>query len=410
MRPRIGIEKLGAYPGSLVLPMRALFEARGHDYTQIRDVMMIDERSVNPGWEDPVTMAVNAAKPLLTDADRERIGLLIVASESGVDQEKPISTWVQRYLGLSSGVRNIEVKHACYGSTASLQLAAGWIASGVAPGEAALVINTDQSRMHLGKPWEYVLGAAAVAVLVSDTPKVLEIELGAYGVHTNEVSDLTRPTPHVETGNSETSLLSYLDGLEGALDDYLRRRPEAADLDGHFARNIYHLPFGGMGYRAHKAVLRRGGTSGRDEVREDFARKTLHSLAFVRRMGGTYGASTFLALMALIDTDADLRAGDRVGIFSYGSGSCAELWSGLVCPEARETVCAAGLPALLDARRALSVAEYEAIETARAAVIDSGDYDTDLAALGGWYEHCYAKKGLLVFRGMREFYRQYGWS
>jgi len=49
MRPRIGIEKLGAYPGSLVLPMRALCEARGHDYTQIRDVMMIDERSVNPG-------------------------------------------------------------------------------------------------------------------------------------------------------------------------------------------------------------------------------------------------------------------------------------------------------------------------------------------------------------------------
>jgi len=403
MRPRIGIEKLGAYPGSLVLPMRALFEARGHDYTQIRDVMMIDERSVNPGWEDPVTMVVNAAKPLLTDADRERIGLLIVASESGVDQEKPISTWVQRYLGLSSGVRNIEVKHACYGSTASLQLAAGWIASGVAPGEAALVINTDQSRMHLGKPWEYVLGAAAVAVLVSDTPKVLEIELGAYGVHTNEVSDLTRPTPHVETGNSETSLLSYLDGLEGALDDYLRRRPEAADLDGHFARNIYHLPFGGMGYRAHKAVLRRGGTSGRDEVREDFARKTLHSLAFVRRMGGTYGASTFLALMALIDTDADLRAGDRVGIFSYGSGSCASCgadWS----VRKRAKPCAppgcrrCSTPGARCPSPSMKRSRRRALRSSTAAI-----------TIPIWPPLA-VKKGLLVFRGMREFYRQYGWS
>ena len=49
MTPRIGIEKLAAYPGSLVLPMRALCEARGHHFAQIRDVMMIDERSVNPG-------------------------------------------------------------------------------------------------------------------------------------------------------------------------------------------------------------------------------------------------------------------------------------------------------------------------------------------------------------------------
>jgi 3-hydroxy-3-methylglutaryl CoA synthase len=47
--------------------------------------------------------------------------------------------------------------------------------------------------------------------------------------------------------------------LEGAFDDFLRRRPEAQDLDAYFKRNIYHLPFGGMGYRAHKAVLRRQG-------------------------------------------------------------------------------------------------------------------------------------------------------
>jgi 3-hydroxy-3-methylglutaryl CoA synthase len=406
----IGIEKLGAYPGSLALPMSALCAARGHDLADIRDVMMIDERSLNVPWEDPVTMAVNAAAPLLTERDRAEIGLLVVASESGVDQEKPMSTWVQRYLGLSPRVRNIEVKHACYGATASLQLAASWVASGAAPGEKALVINTDQSRMHLGKPWEFVMGAAAVAVMVSAEPRVLEIELGAHGIYTNEVSDLTRPTPHVETGNSETSLLSYLDGLEGAFDDYLRRRPEAADLDRHFARNIYHLPFGGMGLRAHKAVLRRRGITRKQDALDDFAKKTLPSLAYVRRMGGTYGASTFLALMALVETDTALRAGDRIGMFSYGSGSCAELWSGLVRPEAREVVRSARLPELLDARRTVTVAEYEAVEQARTAVIDLGDYTTDTSLLGDWYERAYAGKHLLVFEGMRDYYRSYRWS
>jgi 3-hydroxy-3-methylglutaryl CoA synthase len=406
----VGIEKLRVYPGSLALSMKALCEARGHDPADIRDTMMIDERSLNVPWEDPVTMAVNAAKPMLTEEDRARIGLVIVASESGVDQEKPMSTWVQRYLGLPSKVRNIEVKHACYGATASLQLAASWVASNAAPGEAALVINADESRMHLGQPWEYVLGAGAAAMLVSDNPRMLEIELGASGIYTYEVSDLTRPTPHVETGNSETSLLSYLEALEGAFDDFLRRRPEAEDLDAYFKRNIYHLPFGGMGYRAHKAVLRRQGIRGKQETWDHFARKTLPSLSYVRRMGGTYGSSTFIGLLGMIAGDDDLRPDDRLGICSYGSGSCAELWSGRLGRDANELAKAANLPALLDARRMVSVAEYEAVEKARAAVIDSGDYATDLGALTDWYKLYYKGKGLLVFSGMQEYYRQYAWS
>src|SRR5262249_44924955 len=158
----------------------------------------------------------------------------------------------------------------CYGATGALQLAAGWIASGLAAGKKALVISTDQSRMHLGKPWEYVMGAAAVAMLVSDRPHLLEIELGASGVHTEEVSDLTRPTPHVETGNSAVSLLSYLEALDGAYDAYLRVCPAAADFERHFARNIYHVPFGGMGFRAHRTLPRRVGVTARREAWEHF--------------------------------------------------------------------------------------------------------------------------------------------
>ena len=117
---------------SLALEMARLCAARGHDLADIRDTMMIDERALNPVWEDPVTMAVNAANLVLTEADREQIELLIVASESGVDQEKPLSTWVHRYLRLTPHCRNFEVKHACYGGTAGLHMALNWVASGLA--------------------------------------------------------------------------------------------------------------------------------------------------------------------------------------------------------------------------------------------------------------------------------------
>ena len=410
MSRRAGIEKIGVYPGSLALAMSQLCAARGHDPADIRDTMMIDERSVNPVWEDPVTMAVNAANPMLTEADREQIELLIVASESGVDQEKPLSTWVHRYLRLTPHCRNFEVKHACYGGTAGLHMALNWVAAGLAGEAKALVIATDQSRMHLGRPWEFVMGAGAAAALVSGTPRVLEVELGKSGYWTNEVSDLTRPTSRVETGNSETSLLSYIDALEGAYAHYLERVKPPVDFDEYFAKNIYHAPFGGMTFRAHRTLLRQWLPMSKSEAWAHFERKTLPSLQYLRRMGGAYSASTFIGLLGLIEGAQDLEPGDRISIFSYGSGSCAEFYSGIVCPEAREIVRAARLPELLDARYQLTVAEYEAVEQERTRLIDLGDYEPQLNHPATWYDWHYRGRELLVFRGMKDYYRQYGWS
>ncbi len=410
MIPRVGIDKLRVYPTSLALDMRLLCDARGHDPADIRDVMMIDERAVNPPWEDPVTMAVNAALPMLTDEDRRSIELLIVGSESGVDQEKPMSTWVQRYLDLPSRCRNFELKHACYSGTAGLMMAAGCLASGAtSPKAKALVITTDQSRTHFGKPWEFVMGAGATALLVSRDPRFFELELGKSGVHTNEVSDLTRPTSRVETGNSETSLLSYLDALDAALGDYLERLGEPIGYD-YFKKNVYHVPFGGMTLRATRTALRRFGVETKAEARRIWEAKTAPSLTHLRRMGGTYASSTFIALLALVERCEDLRSGDRVGMFSYGSGSCAEFYSGLVGPGAREVAAEAGLGALLDARRALTVREYEEAERERTLWVDHGDFSPSIDGLGGWYEQHYRGKGKLVFQGAEEHYRRYGWS
>jgi hydroxymethylglutaryl-CoA synthase len=407
---RVGIEKIGVYPTSMALSMDRLCEARGHDLADIRDVMMIDERSVNPPWEDPVTMAVNAALPMLTEDDRANIGLLLVCSESGVDQEKPMSTWVQRYLGLSSRTRNLEVKHACYSGTGAVQLAAAWIASGAGgPKAKALVITTDQSRMHLGKPYEFVMGAGATAIVVSAEPRLFELELGKSGVHTNEVSDLTRPTSRVETGNSETSLLSYLDGLDGALVAYLERVGEPVGYD-YFAKNVYHVPFGGMTLRATRLALRHFGDHSRADATRLWEEKTKPSLAYVRRMGGTYASSTFIALLTLLERSADLARGARIGMFSYGSGSCAELYSGFVGEGAREVAASAKLGALLDARHALTVREYEDAERERTCFIDCGDFEPSTDGFGDLYAKVYRGSGRLVFRGAREHYRQYGWA
>src|SRR5690606_25370651 len=195
-------------------------------------------------------------------------------------------------------------------------------------GKKALVVCTDQSRVHLGKPWEFVLGAGATAMLISDKPDFLEFELGHNGFWTNEISDTYRPTSGAEVGHADTSLFGYLEALEGSCEHFMEVSGEA-DYDANFARHVYHVPFGAMTYRAHRAVVRRWVPSlGKREIQAHFERKSKAGLRYNRRLGGTYTSATFLALMGTIASapKAELGPGDRVSVFSYGSGSCSEFY------------------------------------------------------------------------------------
>ena len=121
-------------------------------------------------------MGANAARPILTEEDKQSIGMIIVGTEGSVDFGKPISTNIQRALGLPNTVRSYETKHACYSGVAALDTAVNWIASGLNKGKKALVIAADFSRMHLNKDHEFVLGGSAAAVLVSETPAIVVFE------------------------------------------------------------------------------------------------------------------------------------------------------------------------------------------------------------------------------------------
>lgn len=409
LRQRVGIEKIWAYPGQMALPMTALADARGQTHSYVYDTLLLKERSVNPCWEDPVTLGVNAAKPMLTEEDIASIELLIVGTESSTDQGKPISTFMHRHLNLPSSCRNFETKHACYSGTSGVMAAAHWVASGVAGDAKALVIATDQSRMHLGASWEFVLGTGAVAVLISNKPKVIEFELERNAYWTKEVGDTFRPTSKLEAGNTDNSIYCYLEALEGAYTHFAKKSPDL-DFFTDFQSHVYHVPFCGMVLRAHRTQMRRLRSVGRQEFQDHFDQKVARSLSYNTRFGGTYSAATFLALMGTIDHTDHLKGGDRLSIFSYGSGSCSEFYTAIVCPEAKEVVAQANLGQLLDNRKVISVAEYEAVETERTSYIDLPTYTPPLDAVGDLYEKNYAGKNLLIFKSIDGFFREYTWS
>ena len=171
----VGIEKVGIYPGQFSLPVSALAAARGLDAAEIRDELLSLERAVFAPWEDAVTMAVNAADPILSEVDRQSVGLLIAATETSVDREKAMSSWIHDALGLPDDCRNFEIKHACMGMQDGIRMALAWLQAN--PHERkALVVSADRSLIALREPWEPVNGGAGAAVLLSRNPAVLQYE------------------------------------------------------------------------------------------------------------------------------------------------------------------------------------------------------------------------------------------
>ncbi|WP_439515172.1 hydroxymethylglutaryl-CoA synthase family protein [Oceanibaculum nanhaiense] len=425
MSGTVGIEALNVYAGAASLDVRELCVHRGLDMPRFENLLM-REKTVALPYEDPVSYAVNAAKPLLDrldPAERDRIEMVVACTESGIDFGKSMSTYIHHYLGLPGNCRLFEIKQACYSGTAGLQMAVNFVLSQTSPGAKALVVATDISRFALAdeaaiQEWAYSepsSGSGAVALLVSDTPHLLAIDPGAYGNHGFEVMDTCRPGPDTEAGDADLSLMAYLDCCEKAYKDYARR-VEGADFRETFGYLCFHTPFGGMVKGAHRHLMRKLYKTPPPEIEADFQRRMAGSLAYGQRVGNTAGASVFLGLAGTLAT-GDFSNPQRIGFFSYGSGCCSEFYSGVATAEGQNRIRAMGIDAAMDSRHRLSIEEYERLLRGNAALrfgMRDAVPDRDIVP-GAWqaYETGGPNGGAgsqrLVLRAIEGYHRLYDW-
>src|SRR5262249_48193195 len=243
--------------GTAKIDVMDLMTHRQLDTRRAENLMMV-EKTVALPCEDPISYAVNAAKPLidaLSAEEKDRIEMLITCSESGIDFGKSMSTYIHHYLGLHRNCRLFELKQACYSGTAGFQMAVNFILSQTSPGAKALVVATDVARaivveggdalnadLSYGEPSS---GAGARAMLAGEHRTVFQVDVGASGYYGYEVMDTCRPTPDGEAGDPDVSLISYLHCCEQAFLEY-QRRVEGADYRQSFQYLVFHTPFGGM--------------------------------------------------------------------------------------------------------------------------------------------------------------------
>lgn len=408
----VGIESINAYGAQTYLDVRTLFEARGLDLARF-DNLMMEKKAVGLPCEDPVTNAVNAAKPIinqLDEAEKNSIELLITATESGLDFGKSLSTYIHDYLGLSRQCRLFETKQACYAGTAALQMAINYVAAQPFTNTKALVIATDAARSTSKETYaEPSMGIGAVAMLVSRQPDIIAMDLGANGLYSYEVMDTCRPRADIELGDPDLSLLAYLDCLEGAYQAYTDR-VDGVDVQDTFDYMAYHTPFAGMVKGAHRKLIRSVKPMPPAEIDADFQKRMGPSLAYCVQVGNIYSATVHLALCSLID-NAEISQPKRVGLFSYGSGCASEFYSGVVTPASQTKLGQMRIREQLANRYQLSMTEYDKLlELNDEWLFGIQDKTVEMNGYANIYDSQFAGQGLLVLQKIEGFHRVYGWS
>lgn len=391
--PKVGIDRITFATPNCYLSMKDLAIARGIDPNKFTIGIGQSQQAVPPNHQDIVTLGAQAALPLLPYIDNSRLKMVIVGTESGVDASKSSALYIHRLLDLSPWVRCVEVKEACYGGTAALMMARDYVLTH--PSAQVLVIAADIARYGVGTPGEVTQGAGAVAMLVSENPHVLQINDDSV-VKSAEIQDFWRPVyQSTALARGKFSTEQY---IRMFCDVWQKYSAENDCNFNDFEAICFHLPYTKMGLKALRAGFEANSCASlTDDTRERLLAKYQDSTQYSRRIGNIYTGSLYLGLISLLDYDyfrnfdyssepagdssvtydssvtgdlssgthtnespsSPLLPGQKIGLFSYGSGAVAEFFSATLVPDWRSALFSNQHLKALNNRTQLSVSQYE---------------------------------------------------
>lgn len=373
---KIGIDKIGFATSNYVLKLNDLAAARATDPEKLSKGLLLKELSIAPLTEDIITLGAAAADPILTSEDKEKIDMVIVATESSIDQSKAAAVFIHGLLAIQPFARSFEIKEACYGATAALDYAKLHIEK--YPDSKVLVIASDIAKYGVNTPGEPTQGAGAIAMLISKDPRILIFNEDNVA-QTRDVMDFWRPnystTPYV---NGLYSTQQYLDCLKTTWDEYQKRHNLSLK---DFVAYCFHLPYPKLALKGLNKIMDKSlPQEQQDQLKENFEKSILYS----QKVGNIYTGSLFLGLLSLLENSDNLKAGDKIALFSYGSGAVAEIFSASLVPGYEKQLSQTRLEEL-DLRQALSVEEYEHIFFAEAELDAEGN-----ASFSGYEDQSFA--------------------
>ena len=353
----------------------------------------------------------------------EDIGRLYVSTESAFDESKAMNSYVIGMLeqvygqGAFEHCGGIETKFACVSGSYALYDNTNWIRAGEADDKHALVVVSDIAKYDLGSSGEMTQGAGAVVMLLNDKPRLLRFDPKVTSTSIKDEYDFYRPfgkeTPIV---HGQYSNMLYMIQVRKALETYKKKViatnliniEQGETILDHMDYINMHLPYSNMGKKAlaylvrhewrqlprWKRILQEIGVeepipkdprgtiesvlsdqefmakdheftklfTQTDEYLEAYESKLSSSLIASSMIGNLYTASLYLGFRSSLEFEYQKGinlAGKRVGFGSYGSGSSAMVFSGVIQDEYESIVKNMNLETELGVRKRLTLEEYE---------------------------------------------------
>lgn len=345
----IGIDKIGFAAPDYVLDLADLAQARNVDPNKFKIGLLQSEMAVTPVTQDIISLGAKAAEAILTEEDKQTIDMVIVGTESSVDQSKAAAVTIHGLLGIQPFARSIEMKEACYGATAGLSLAKSHISQ--FPESKVLVIASDIAKYGVASGGEPTQGAGAVAMLVTANPRTLVLNNDNV-CQTRDIYDFWRPNydkyPRVD---GKFSTEQYTDCLTTTFDYYQQKKGKTLK---DFAAMCLHIPFSKQGLKGLQAIAQD------EETLSRLTERFQEAIVYNKVVGNIYTGSIFLSLLSLLENSRALEAGDQILFYSYGSGAVCEIFSGSLV-EGYQNYLEENRLEQLNQRTKLSVKEYEQV-------------------------------------------------
>ena len=302
------------------------------------------------------------------------IGRLEVGTETLVDKSKSVKSVLMNLFEESgnSDVEGVDSTNACYGGTAALFNCISWVESSYWDGRYAIAVAADIAVYAKGNA-RPTGGAGAVAMLIGPNASLV-FERGLRATHTKHAYDFYKPDMASEyaTVDGKLSVQCYLSSLDKCYHLYRQKAAKMSKIQNgtvdenqftinNFDAVLFHAPYCKLvqksfarldlndfveannnerasnyeGLDSFNSVELENSYFDRDvekafmaHSQKGFQEKTKPSLQMATNVGNMYTASLYGGLAAyLCSKTKENLIGNRVALFSFGSGLVSSLFS-----------------------------------------------------------------------------------
>ena len=412
---KIGIDAIAFDVAQIHLPIKTLATARNIEAEKLEKGLGLLKMTLPDVHQDTVVFGANALTKLIQDnqINLAEIARIYVGTESGIDSSKPIGSFLLSLMEQKFGENTlsecdvVDFTFACIGGVDALQNCIDFVR--LNPTKKVIVVTSDIAKYDLNSTGEYTQGAGALAMLISQNPKIIAFE-NIWATNTKGVFDFFKPyrTVSKEQITGKTTNESWFDNLEAEIEIHKDQpvfdgqysnqcymdRTRNAYFSFKKARNtsdtiyttwksiIMHLPYAFQGRRMLSEIYALDHQTPIVDGTEDAATyqnklketsKSQEYQAFVTEklqpaeiasslIGNLYTGSIFMGLLSTLAHFYDAKkevAGEKFGFLAYGSGSKSKVFEGIIQENWKEAIAKVSLFETLAKSQEIDFETYE---------------------------------------------------